>query len=87
MLLRYKKRDTDDDKYQYTIHSEYFPPMDQADSEFKSTISFPPGSKPTPRIDSATNVKAVASFFMTGMTSDRTEDTFKDLFHQPAGQR
>ena len=80
MLLRYKKRDTTDVKYQYVIHSEYYPPMDQAESEIISTIHFPAGSVPTPVIPTATAARAAASFFVSGMTTERTEDTFAEQF-------
>jgi hypothetical protein len=80
MLLRYKVRDTTDVKYQYVIHSEYYPPMDQAESEIISSIHIPAGSLPTPVIPTATATKAAASFFVSGMTTERTEDAFTEVF-------
>ena len=50
MLLRYKKRDSDDEKFNYTIHSEYYPPMSSAASELKSSLQIPAGTIPTPVI-------------------------------------
>ena len=80
MLLRYKERDTTTDKFQYVIHSEYFPPMDKAESEIVSSIKHPIGSKPTPVISRDLIEKSNTSFYVTGMTTERTESTFIELF-------
>ena len=80
MQLRYKKRDSGGQKYHYTIHSEYFPPVEKASSELKSTNHFPPGTIATPVISADVLNRANSSFFMTGMTTERTEDSFKQLF-------
>ena len=82
MLLRYKKRDTDDEKFNYTIYSEFYPPMSSAASELRSSIQIPAGTKPTPVIPQDIALKASASFFMTGMVTECTEDNFKPLFNE-----
>ena len=79
MQLRYKKRDTPGQKYHYIIHSEYFPPVEKASSELKSSTYVPPGTIATPVISAELMSKANCSFFMTGMTIERTEDTFRQL--------
>ena len=79
MQLRYKKRDTPGQKYHYIIHSEYFPPVEKASSELKSSTFVPPGTVATPAISAEMMSKANCSFFMTGMTIERTEDTFRQL--------
>ena len=80
MLLRYKARDTPNQKFQYITHSEYYPPMSQASSGLKSSLHIPPGTVPTPVISAATTSKANNSFIMTGMISERTEDMFVRQF-------
>ena len=80
MLLRYKSRDTHNQKYQYITYSEYYPPMNQASSGLKSSLHIPPGTVPTPVISPAAASKAKSSFFMTGMTTERTEETFVRQF-------
>ena len=50
MLLRYKARDTHNQKFQYITHSEFYPPMEQASSHLKSSLHIPPGTVPTPVI-------------------------------------
>ena len=76
MLLRYKARDTATQKFQYITHSEYYPPMNQAASELKSSLHIPPGTIPTPVITPEINNKANNSFTMSGMNTERTEETF-----------
>ena len=77
MLLRFKLRDTDDKKYHYITHSDYVPPMEGADSELKSSIQIPQGTIATPVISPSISDKANRSFFMTGMTTQRTQDSFR----------
>ena len=79
MLLRYKKRDTPTQKYHYVTHSEWYPPMVKASSELRSTIHIPAGTVATPVISPETTSKANCCFFMTGMSTERTEDTFRRL--------
>ena len=79
MQLRYKKRDSPDQKYHYIIHSEYYPPIEKASQELKSTFSIPSGTVATPTISPETLNRANCSFLMTGMTIERTEDSFKQL--------
>ena len=45
----------------------------------RSSNYIPPGTVPTPVISPETMTKANCSFLMTGMTTERTEDTFKEL--------
>ena len=78
MLLRFKLRDTDDKKYHYITHSDYVPPMEGADSELKSSIQIPQGTIATPVISPSISDKANRSFFMTGMTTQRTQDSFRN---------
>ena len=82
MMLRYKKRDTLEEKFNYTMHSEYYPPMTLAGSQVKSSIVIPEGTIPTPVIPIDIANKAAASFFMTGMKTERTEDNFIQLFKE-----
>ena len=62
MLLRYKAKNSPSEKFQYVIHDEYFPPMDQAETDIVSTIKHPAGSKPTPLISKEQATRAAASF-------------------------
>ena len=80
MLLRYKARDTPTQKFQYITHSEFYPKLEQASSELKSSLYIPPGTIPTPVISPATAQKANNSFVMSGMNIERTEETFVRLF-------
>ena len=80
MILRYKSKDTPDQKFNYTIHSQYYPPMEQAGQDLKSSLKIPPGTISTPVISPEMQQKANHSFLMMGMSSDRTEDTFRRQF-------
>ena len=80
MLLRYKARDTHSQKFQYVTHSEFYPPISQATSDLKSSLQIPPGTIPTPVISPEITSKANNSFMMSGMATERTEDTFKRQF-------
>ena len=80
MLLRYKSKDTTTQKFNYTIHSQYYPPMNQAGQDLKSSLKIPHGTIATPVISSATLDKAVNSFFMTGMSKENTQETFMRKF-------
>ena len=82
MQLRYKKRDTPTQKFHYITHCEYFPPVEKASSELKSSTHIPDGTVPTPVTSPDVLNKASSSFFMTGMTTERTEDMFKQLFRE-----
>ena len=82
MILRYKSKDTVNQKFNYTIHSQYYPPMDQAGQDLKSSLKIPQGTISTPVISPATANKANNSFFMTGMSTERTEETFTRQFMQ-----
>ena len=50
--------------------------MNQAASELKSSLHIPPGTIPTPVITPEINNKANNSFTMSGMNTERTEETF-----------
>ena len=80
MLLRYKKKDTRDESYQYVIHSEYFPPIDLAMNEISSSIKHPAGSRPTPMISPDIAARAASSFYVSGMKTERTEASFTEQF-------
>ena len=82
MLLRYKSKDTTNQKFNYTIHSQYYPPMNQAGQDLKSSLKIPHGTISTPVISADVLEKAENSFFMTGMSTERTEETFKRQFMQ-----
>ena len=82
MLLRYKARDTATQKFQYTTHSEYYPPMSQAASELKSSLHIPPGTIPSPVISPDIRDRVNNSFTMSGMITERTQDTFKRQFKE-----
>ena len=85
MLLRYKSRDTTTQKFHYVTHSEYYPPMSHAASELKSSLQIPSGTVSTPVISPDVVNRANCSFFMTGMSEERTEDTFKRQFMEFLG--
>ena len=80
MLLRYKARDTQTQKFQYITHTEFYPPLEQASSELKSSLFIPPGTVPTPVISPAIAQKANNSFVVSGMNTERTEETFVRQF-------
>ena len=80
MLLRYKARDTPNQRFQYITHSEYYPPISQATSDLKSSLHVPVGTIPTPVISPDILSKANNSFMMSGMTMDRTEEMFVRQF-------
>ena len=82
MLLRYKARDTATQKFQYTTHSEYYPPMSQAASDLKSSLHIPPGTIPTPVITPDVRDRVNNSFTMSGMTTERTQETFERQFKE-----
>ena len=79
LVLRFKKKDEAGEKYHWTIHSTFVPPM-ESKSEEKTTLKVPKGVKPTPHPEASATSKANAAIFMTmkGMTEMQTKDTFKD---------
>ena len=78
MLLRTKCKDTVDNKYHYTTYSKFEPPM-ETDTDKKSNIKTPSGTKTSPIPDSSVLSKANASLYMSvkGMKDDITEENFK----------
>ena len=79
MLLRIKLKDTTDNKYHFTTHRSFEPPMENDSEKQKSNIKIPKGTKATPVPEVEVMAKANSSVFMTvkGMKEDVTEDTFK----------
>ena len=78
LILRYRSPDTTTDKFHWTIHSSWEPPMDSKQVE-KSTLRVPAGSKATPIPDISILNKANCAVFMTvkDLTEKITEDSFK----------
>ena len=79
MRLRYKKKDTEHEKFHYIIHSSWKPPMEAAPAE-KSSLKTPTGTKATPLPGIDVLARANSSIFMNmkGMTRKNTEDTLKN---------
>jgi hypothetical protein len=78
MLLRTKLKDTTENKYHYTTYWTFDPPM-ETETDQKSNIKVPPGTKASPIPTTDVMSKANASIFMSvkDMTEDTTEDNFK----------
>jgi hypothetical protein len=78
MVLRYRTRDTSE-KYHWTIHSSWEPPMDSKATE-KTSFKTPAGSKASPAPDPNAIAKANAAIFMTikDLTEQHTGETVKD---------
>ena len=78
MRLRFKQKDTKDEKFHYIIHSSWKPEM-EATPEVKSSLKTPAGTTATPTTASSILDKANASVFMTlkGMTVMQTVDSLK----------
>ena len=78
MLLRTKLKDTTENKYHYTTYWTFDPPM-ETETDQKSNIKVPPGTKASPTPAADVMSKANASIFMSvkDMTEDTTEDNFK----------
>ena len=79
MRLRFKKKDTNSEKFHYIIHSSWKPEMEATASEEKSSLKTPAGTTATPAPAISILEKANASVFMTlkGMTEKQTENTLK----------
>ena len=79
MHLRTKTKDTDSDKFHYTIHSTFDPPMEPEVAVEKSSLKIPPGTRPSPKPDSALLAKINASVYMSikGFQDNVTDDTMK----------
>ena len=77
MLLRYKLRDTPEDKYHFMTYWQYEPPM-VIESGPSSSLRIPPGTKASPPPSADVVAKANSSFFFSvrGLNEDITEDTF-----------
>jgi len=80
LLLRVKKKDTLDEKFHWTVHSSYTPPMDGSADSSRSSLKTPSGTKATPQPDVASRQKANNALFITikGMTETITADTFQE---------
>ena len=81
LLLRTKLRDTTENKYHYTTYWKFEPPM-EAETDQKSSIKTPVGTKASPPPESSVMSKANSSVFMSvkGMSEDMTQDKFKQEF-------
>ena len=79
MVLRYRTQDTTSEKYHWTIHSSWVPPMDSKATE-KTSFKTPAGSKASPAPDPNAIAKANAAIFMTikDLTEQHTGETVKD---------
>ena len=79
MVLRVKRKDSASEKFHWTIHASFEPPMEATNNE-KSGLKTPVGSKATPPPDNTAINKANTAFFMTikGMKETYTVDTFKN---------
>ena len=78
MRLRFKQKDTKDEKFHYIFHSSWKPEM-EATPEVKSSLITPAVTTATPTTASSILDKANASVFMTlkGMTVMQTVDSLK----------
>ena len=81
MLLRYKLRDTPEDKYHFMTYWQYEPPM-VIESGPSSSLRIPPGTKasPPPSADVVAKTNSSLFFSVRGLNEDITEDTFKREF-------
>ena len=79
MLLRTKIKDTLSEKYHYTIHSTFEPPMDTEASIEKSSLKVPAGTRPSPKLNAELLSKINSSTFMSikGLQEDITDDSLK----------
>ena len=79
LVLRYKRKDAANEKYHWTVHSTFVPPM-ESKIEGKSSLKVPQGSKATPPPEAAATNKANVAVFMTlkGMAEKQTADTLKN---------
>ena len=78
MLLRTKLKDTPENKYHYTTYWTFDPPM-ETETDKKSNIKVPPGTKasPTPAADVLSKANASIFISVKDMKDDLTEDSFK----------
>ena len=56
--------------------------MSQAASDLKSSLHIPPGTIPTPVITPDVRDRVNNSFTMSGMTTERTQETFERQFKE-----
>ena len=77
MTLQVKNRNSETDKFHYTIHKEYFPQPCDSPSLQKNSIPVPAGTLPTPPLNLAAKAKAECSLFISGMKTSLTADLFK----------
>ena len=81
MVLQFRNKSTDSDKFHYINHMEWFPPPSEALSLQKNTLTVPQGTIATPVINPAAKTKAECSFFMSGMKTELTSDDLKTKFN------
>ena len=77
MMLQFKDRNSEGEKFHYTIHKEYFPPPHESLTAQKNTLPVPPGTRATPPISPTARAKAECSVFMSGMKTPITTDLLR----------
>ena len=80
MVLQFKSKSTDGNKYHYINHLEWFPPPCEAISQQKSSSHVPPGTTATPVISPVARARAESSIFMTGMKTELSSDLLATKF-------
>ena len=82
MILQYKSRGNDSEKFHYINHMEWSPPPREALSLQRNSKPVPQGTVATPPINLAVKAKAECSIFMSGMKTQLTADSLSSKFNE-----
>ena len=77
MILQFRTRNSESEKFHYINHMEYFPPPHHSLSLHKNSLPVPPGTLATPPISPTAKARAECSIFMTGMKTPLTSDLLR----------